>query len=67
LAYLNTPRLNNYLRELKKLCAEFKMNVFEFEDLGLNDFSENGVLLDNELVYYEDIADILLAKHQILK
>jgi len=43
------------------------MNVFEFEDLGLNDFSENGVLLDNELVYYEDIADILLAKHQILK
>jgi hypothetical protein len=67
LAYLNTPRLNSYLRELKKLCAEFKMNVFEFEDLGLEDFSENGVLLGNEVIYYEDIVDILLPKHQIVK
>lgn len=67
LAYLNTPRLNSYLRELKKLCAEFKMNSFEFENLGLANFSENGVLFDDELIYYEDISDILLAKHRIVK
>ena len=36
LAYLNTPRLNSYLKNLKNLCNEFKMDNFKFEDLGFN-------------------------------
>ncbi|RRJ86918.1 hypothetical protein EG240_15650 [Paenimyroides tangerinum] len=67
LAYLNTPRLNSFLRDLKKLCFEYGATDFEFEDLGLNDFTENGVLFDNEIVYYEDIVDILEPYQRIVK
>jgi hypothetical protein len=67
LAYLNTPRLNSFLRDLKKLCFQYGATEFEFENLGLKDFSENGILFDNEIVYYEDIYDMLPSKHQIKK
>lgn len=63
LAYLNTPRLNSFLRDLKKLCFEYGANDFEFEDLGLNDFCKDGVMFNGEIVYYEDIVD-LLEPHQ---
>lgn len=64
LAYLNTPRLNSFLRELKKLCFEFGANEFEFENLGLIDYSENGVLFSKEIIYYEDIYDMLPEDHK---
>ncbi|MFK7031009.1 hypothetical protein [Flavobacterium oreochromis] len=59
LAYLNTPRLNSFLRDLKKLCFECGASEFEFENLGLNDFCEDGVMFDGKVVYYEDIVDLL--------
>lgn len=65
LAYLNAPRLNSFLRDLKKLCFEYGATEFEFENLGLQDFSENGVLFDNEIVYYEDIYEILAPQHRL--
>ncbi|MFH6990498.1 hypothetical protein ACHRVW_22395 [Flavobacterium collinsii] len=67
LAYLNTPRLNSFLRDLKKLCFEYGANDFEFENLGLLDFSENGVLFDGEVVYYEDTVELLLPHQRIVK
>ena len=66
LAYLNTPRLNSFLRDLKKLSSEYGATEFNFENLGLQDFSEKGVLFDNEIVYYEDICDMLPPKNQIV-
>ncbi|MBF7093175.1 hypothetical protein IUY40_16710 [Flavobacterium sp. ALJ2] len=66
LAYLNTPRLNSFLRDLKKLCFDFGANDFEFENLGLQDFSENGVLFDGEVIYYEDIVEILEPHQKIV-
>ncbi len=67
LAYLNTPRLNSFLRDLKKLCFEYGANEFEFENLGLNDFSEDGVMFNGEVVYYEDIVHLLEPHHRIVK
>lgn len=67
LAYLNTPRLNSFLRDLKKLCFEYGATDFEFENLGLDDFTEKGVLFNNEIVYYEDIVDILEPHQRIVK
>lgn len=64
LAYLNTPRLNSFIRDLKKLCFKYGATDFEFENLGLIDFTENGVLLDGEIIYYEDIYDILPDEHR---
>ncbi|WP_405247891.1 hypothetical protein [Cellulophaga sp. Asnod2-G02] len=66
LAYLNAPRLNSYLRDIKKLCSKFKMDDFKFENLGLEDFSQEGILFENEIIYYEDIFKILLPKYQIV-
>lgn len=63
LAYLNTPRLNSFLRDLKKLCFEYGATKFDFENLGLIDFSEDGVMFNGEVIYYEDIVD-MLAPHQ---
>lgn len=64
LAYLNTPRFNSFLRDLKKLCFEYGATDFEFEDLGLNDFTENGVLFNDEVLFYEDIYDLLPEEHK---
>ncbi len=67
LAYLNTPRLNSFLRDLKKLCFDYGANKFEFENLGLNDFSEDGVLFDGEVIYYEDTVGLLMPHQKIVK
>jgi hypothetical protein len=67
LAYLNTPRLNSFLRDLKKLCFAYGATGFEFENLGLNDFCEDGVMFNGEVIYYEDVVDLLLPEHRIVK
>ncbi|WBX98251.1 hypothetical protein [Chryseobacterium gambrini] len=64
LAYLNTPRLNSFLRDLKILCFEFGASEFEFENLGLQDFNENGVFFNEEILFYEDIYDLLPEEHK---
>jgi hypothetical protein len=66
LAYLNTPRLNSFLRDLKKLCFEYGATEFEFENLGLNDFCEDGVMFSGEVIYYEDIVDMLKPHQRIV-
>jgi|GEM_PF-1031147 len=71
LAYLNTPRLNSFIRDLRVLCFEFGANNFEMENLWDNDsnnpeyFSEDGVLFKAEVIYYEDIYDLLPEEHKI--
>lgn len=67
LAYLNTPRLNSYLKSLKALCNDFKMDIFKFEDLGLDNITEDGILFDNEIIYYEDISHLFPPEYQIVK
>lgn len=65
LAYLNTPRLNSFLRDFKQLSIEFGATKIEFENLGIEEFSEKGVLFNKEIVYYEDILEILDKNHRI--
>lgn len=66
LAILNTPRLNSFLRDLKRLCFDYGSNVFEFENLGLNDFCEEGVEFDKKVVYYESIEDELKPHQRVV-
>lgn len=63
LAYLNTPRFNSFLRDFKILCFEFSATEYISE---VHDYynhkesiSENGILFNNEIIYYEDIYDLL--------
>lgn len=64
LAYLNSTRLNSFIRDLKKLCFDFYATDFEFENSGLEYFTENGVSLGKEIIFYEDIYDLLPEKHK---
>jgi hypothetical protein len=70
LAYLNTPRLNSFLRELKKLCL-FYGGEFTFENLIDEDpnkpswINENGILMNGEIIYYEDIIELLDEKYRV--
>jgi hypothetical protein len=73
LAYLNTTRLNSFLRDLKNMCFEFGSSSVEFNDPESNYpnhtkcFSENGVLFDDEIIYYEDIYDLLPEEYRCNK
>lgn len=68
LAYLNTPRFNSFFRDFKKLCisygAEFsyEIEIYETEDL----VSPEGIFLDKEIIYYEDIVEMLDEQYQIV-
>lgn len=63
-AYLNTPRFNSFLRDFIVLCFQYGATNFEFDDLGYKNISEQGILFGNEIVYYEDIYDLLPEEHQ---
>ncbi|UKB82404.1 hypothetical protein LF887_15475 [Chryseobacterium sp. MEBOG06] len=63
-AYLNTPRLNSFLRDFIILCFEYEATDFEFEKLEYDNISEQGILFDNKIVYYEDIYDLLPEEHK---
>ncbi|MFT6336058.1 MAG: hypothetical protein ACJATI_002813 [Halioglobus sp.] len=63
LALLNTPRFNSFLRDLMSLCEKFNINL-QFESEHPNVIKE-GILLDGELIYYEDIEDLLEDKYKI--
>lgn len=63
-AYLNTPRFNSFLRDFIILCFQYGATDFEFEKLGYENISEKGVLFGNEIVYYEDIYDLLPEEHK---
>ncbi|WP_299624211.1 hypothetical protein [uncultured Tenacibaculum sp.] len=66
LAYLNTPRLNSFFRDLKELCINYGAK-FSFESYGFDEWvSEDGIFIDREIVYYEDIVDILEDKYKIV-
>lgn len=63
-AYLNTPRFNSFLRDFMVLCFEYGATDFDFEKLGYENFSEQGILFGNEVVYYEDIYNLLPEEHK---
>lgn len=68
LAYLNTPRFNSFFRDFKKLCLSYggefsyEIEIYETEDL----VSPDGILINNEIIYYEDIVDMLDEKYRIV-
>jgi hypothetical protein len=65
LAYLNTTRLNSFIREFKNLCFEFGATTLtHYPQRGDIDVSENGVLIKKEIIYYEDIYDLLPNEHK---
>lgn len=62
LVYLNAPRLNSFLRDFKTLCFEFGATSFVseiYDDYYKVFFSEEGVIIDKEILFYEDIYDLL--------
>ena len=71
LAYLNTTRLNSYIRALYTLFENYKVDNCEFSnffDGNLNNrskyFNEQFLKIKNEIVFYEDIFDILPIEHR---
>lgn len=63
-AYLNTPRFNSFLRDFIVLCFQYGATDFKFEKLRHENFSEQGILFGSEIVYYEDIYDLLPEEHK---
>lgn len=70
LAWLNTPRVNSFIKSFKKLCEEYG-GVFML-DTGYKQseiepklVNEAGILLGNEIIYYEDIVNLLEDKYKI--
>lgn len=60
LALLNTPRFNSFLRDLKNLCFEFKATNSKFDNCLLeHEQNQNGILLQNEIIFYEDVAGMI--------
>lgn len=56
LAYHNTPRLNSFLRDLKELWIDkYEWDFLLFEEW--HDTTNNGILLDNQIIYQEDIDE----------
>lgn len=59
LALLNAPRFNSFLRDFRELCVDFgascSFDIFR-EDKQLCD---QGIVIDSELLFLEDISDIL--------
>lgn len=72
LAYLNTTRLNSYIRDLTVLFFEFGANELAFDDLvQVYDENKKSIYFEDiylkvkgEILFYEDIYDILLDEHK---
>jgi hypothetical protein len=70
LSYLNTPRFNSFLRDLFVLCEKFGGEV-TFENFLESDPQKpfyviaKGILIDGEVLYYEDVEDILEQAYKI--
>lgn len=63
LALLNTPRFNSFIRDFKDIAIKAGVSwYFESEH---EEVTEQGILLDGELIYYEDIEDLLEDKYKI--
>jgi hypothetical protein len=64
-AYLNTPRYNSFLRDFLNLCTEYGGKILFFCTESLKGvYSEQGILCDKEIVYYEDIYDLIPEEHR---
>lgn len=62
LVYLNATRLNSFLRDFKILCFEYGATSYVseiYDGYYKNFFCEDGVLIDKEIILYEDIYDML--------
>jgi hypothetical protein len=70
LATLNTPRFNSFLNEFKILALQYGAE-FLFENYYDNEgepprfFTEEGILMEGEIVCYEDVMSVLPEKFQI--
>lgn len=72
LSYLNTTRLNSYIRDLTLLMFEFGADEFDFSDeyqiyneKGISELYDDIYLkIKGEIVFYEDIYDLLPEEHQ---
>ncbi len=63
MVYLNTTRFNSFLRDLKrlnKICG----SIFKYECFPDDYTTENGILVNNEIIFYEDVYDILPEEHK---
>lgn len=72
LAYLNTTRLNSYIRDLTILIFEFCDNEFAFSD-EYPIYDKNGksklytgiyLIIKDEVLFYEDVYELLSEEHK---
>jgi len=71
LIYLNTTRLNSYVRDLLVLMLQYE-SVFDFEngfetiDVGNKSiyFKDMFLLVNDEVLFYEDVYDLLADEHK---
>ncbi|WP_288446744.1 hypothetical protein [Chryseobacterium culicis] len=66
LAYLNTTRFNSFIRDLTILFFEFGADEFDFSDeKGISELYDDIYLkIKGEVVFYEDIYDLLPEEHK---
>jgi len=72
LAFLNATRLNSYIRDLTILMFEFGARKFSFDDLiqvydekrNSKYFGDTYLLINDEVLFYEDIYDLLPEEHK---
>lgn len=70
LSYLNTPRLNSFLRDLLSLSRELgaAMTFENFVEPNPETpvfVNSNGVLIHNEVIYYEDVKEMLEPEYRL--
>ncbi len=65
-AYLNATRFNSFLRDFYYLCFEYGATDLKYGDYeGDNPrFSVYGVIFNNEVIYYEDVFEMLPQEHR---
>ena len=63
-AILNTTRFNSFLRDFIILCFQFYATDLCFEELEYENISENGILLGDRILFYEDVYDKLPEEHK---
>lgn len=65
IAYLNAPRFNSFLRDLKNLFHnkygwEFNFEADKYTIERLKYLSEDGIMIDGEIIYQEDLGQVLI-------
>lgn len=70
-AYLNTTRYNSFLRDFLLLCYKYGATEVLYDNFddsrsnnGIEHYSKKGILCNNEIIYYENVYDLIPVKYR---